>query len=282
MNEFIYDIEQLVCGYGSGEDVLFLPSLKIEAGKTYVVLGKSGFGKSTFLETLALMNNTFREGKVIFRPSSSENGKREYNLSKLWQSNKPQYLAQLRCRYFSFIFQQTNLMPNFTMYENIYVTKLMQGASEKECREVTSKILDRVGLSMVDAKRKVTELSGGQKQRVAFARAIISSFDILFGDEPTGNLDEVNSVELLEILKESIQNKNGYHRTAIIVSHSIPLAIKFADKIMVITKSNEKKPAEILPINFFEKTLDQQSKQWKNSSKTFSESEFEKHLKSIF
>ncbi len=278
----LYKIEDLSCAYNNSHVVLKIPKLEIEAGRTVVVLGKSGSGKSTFLETLALMNNTFMAGSILFSPPSL-NGKPPINLSGIWINYTSDGLAKIRCDHFSFIFQQTNLMPNFTVFENIYVTKMMQGFPESECLASVKELLDRIGMSSVDANRKVTELSGGQRQRVAFARAIVSSFDVLFGDEPTGNLDEMNSLELLHLLKESLRNgKSGVEKTAIIVSHSISLAIEFADAIIVISKNDENEPGEIMENNVFHKLKEKEKTEWSNGAGRFNHNDFEEHLRQLF
>lgn len=278
----LYQINNLVCGYKERDNVLSIPELEIAAGKIVVVLGKSGSGKSTFLETLALMNNTLKEGSVRFTPPSLDQGS-AIDLGQLWKEQDADKLSQIRCRHFSFIFQHTNLMPNFSVFENIFIPCLMQGNTLADCKIRTKKILDRIGLSVVDTTRKVTELSGGQKQRVAFARAIISSFDVLFGDEPTGNLDEVNSVDLLTLLKESIlENNQQYHKTAIIVSHSLSLALKFADSILLITSNEKKNGGDLFIGNCFHKIHKGAAIQWHNHTAQYSENEFEDHLRSLF
>lgn len=278
----LYKIDDLSCAYNNSDVVLKIPKLEIEAGRTVVVLGKSGSGKSTFLETLALMNNTFRTGSILFSPPSL-NGKPPVNLAGKWINSASDGLAKIRCNHFSFIFQQTNLMPNFTVFENIYVTKMMQGFPESECLASARILLDRIGMSSVDANRKVTELSGGQKQRVAFARAIVSSFDVLFGDEPTGNLDEMNSMELLHLLKESLSNgMPGNEKTAIIVSHSISLAIEFADTIIVISKNHENEPGRISEKNIFHKVKEKEETEWSNGAGRFTQNNFEEHLRQLF
>ena len=145
-------------------------------------------------------------------------------------------MAQIRHEYFSFIFQNTNLMPNFTVYENAYLTELIRGISIKEASRKISGLLAELGLEEFSHSRKISEMSGGQKQRIAFIRAVVSTFNVLFGDEPTGNLDDFNSQELLLFLQENIKKNN---RSAIIVSHNIDLSLQFGDVIMVLIKSNQ-------------------------------------------
>ena len=276
----LYKIKGLKCAYGNGDTVLTVPDLFIEAGQILVVLGKSGYGKSTLLETLALMNNTIIEGTVEITPPSLD-GTRKYELANIWETNDKKLQASIRSAHFSFIFQQTNLMPNFTVYENIYITRMIQGYTVEQCRKETAEILDRIGLSGFDVKRNVTELSGGQRQRVAFARAIISSFDVLFGDEPTGNLDEVNSNELLTILVDFIHHSNSTTpKTAIIVTHSIDMAIKFGDSIMVIKK--EQGPGIIESSFIFKKKYSGSEQIWTNGSLSYSKQDYKAYLRKQF
>lgn len=278
----LYHIKELVCGYQDGNKVLEVPDLTINAGQIMVVLGKSGSGKSTLLETLALMNNTILSGQVLFAPPSL-NGSEPYDLGLMWMPSNRELLSQIRCRHFSFIFQQTNLMPNFTVFENIYLTRMLQGHGEEECRKITSEILARIGMAGVDFNRKVTELSGGQRQRVAFARAVVAGFDVLFGDEPTGNLDEVNASEILELLVEYIRNQpTARPRTAIIVSHNISMALKVADAIMLIEKTGEALAGSVYAANCFCRTEKDGSVFWDNKQTMLSEKEITDHIHQIF
>lgn len=278
----IFKIEGLRCGYNHHQEVLSVPFLELEAGKTIVVLGKSGYGKSTFLETLALMNNTIREGKVWFKPRSMI-GSEAFDLGEFWKSENMEKASKLRSDHFSFIFQQTNLMPNFSVYENICIPKMIQGFPENECRKSSEEILERIGLSGIESDRKVTELSGGQRQRVAFARAVISDFDVVFGDEPTGNLDEVNSREIMQLLTDYIhQGKEPKAKTAIIVSHSIELAMAFADIIVMITWNIKEGCGQISQETVFEKEKTNQNIVWSNRKKTFSEVDFFEQLRKEF
>lgn len=126
-------------------------------------------------------------------------------------------------------------MPNFTVYENICLTQMLQGKSKKEAIKNAKILMQQIGLDEIDETKKPYELSGGQAQRVAFVRAITPDFSVLFGDEPTGNLDEKNSWDLMMILKEKVV---GMGKTAIIVTHNLELALGFADQIILITKPN--------------------------------------------
>jgi len=234
----LYQIKKLHCAYKANGTasriILSLDDFVIPKNKMIFILGRSGIGKSTILEALGLMNNTLSEGsEVMFRPTAGES----YNLSEIWRPENKQTLSKVRNNHFSFIFQETNLMPNFTVYENICFTQMLQGETYQNALAKVKKTMKEVGLSTIEEHKKVYELSGGQKQRVAFVRAITPKFSILFGDEPTGNLDESNAGELMSILRTNIL---GNQRTAVIVSHDINLALKFADMIVLISHNNDR------------------------------------------
>ena len=125
-------------------------------------------------------------------------------------------------------------MKNFTAFENIAFTRMLQGFTQFSSFQRTKKVLEDLGLEHVDDKRMAQELSGGQQQRLAFARAILPDFTVLFGDEPTGNLDAENAVKVMEILNKKLIEHEG--ASAIIVSHDMHLAVTFADVIIKIRK----------------------------------------------
>ena len=228
-----FEIENLDCSYDNGKQnpkvVLEIKHLSIPQGKVVFIVGQSGCGKSTILETLGLMNNTIvasEKTKLTFNPTE----KNEVDFCKVWQ-NKNKVLSEIRRNYFSFIFQQTNLMKNFSIEENSLLPKLIKGGSNKY-----EDTLRNIGLEqiLVENKTKPGELSGGQQQRLAFVRAILPDFKVLFGDEPTGNLDPDNAENLIKIIDDEIHADTS--KTAIIVSHSIELAEKYADVIIKIHK----------------------------------------------
>jgi ABC-type lipoprotein export system ATPase subunit len=229
MNSNIFTVKNLRCSYNGTDEVLIVDDLKIKRGKIIILLGISGAGKSTILETLGLMNNTLVNGSsVVFNM-----GGEELDIGSLWDNKDHKTLAEIRRKHFSFIFQNTNLMPNFTAYENISLTQMIDGKTKNEAIENAKKIAKELRLQ-INQKKKAHELSGGEKQRAAFIRAITSEFSVLFGDEPTGNLDEESSNALMGILRKKIDEKNA---TAIIVTHNIDLAIKYADQVIVLKKT---------------------------------------------
>ncbi|GHU79748.1 ABC transporter ATP-binding protein [Bacteroidia bacterium] len=235
-----FEIANLQCSYERNADkpkiVLQVDELTIPKGEVVFIVGQSGCGKSTILETLGLMNNTILSaGKFMIYPEKEI----EMDVTKVWQQ-KNSVLSEIRKKYFSFIFQQTNLMHNFSIWENAVIPQLIKGGTKKY-RET----LEQVGLEQIlnENKQNVDELSGGQQQRLAFVRAFMPNFNIIFGDEPTGNLDPENADNLIKILADEIhipsplgEGAGGEAKTAIIVSHSPELAEKYADRIIKIHK----------------------------------------------
>jgi len=230
-NENVFSVKNLVCSYNGEIDVLKIKDLKINKGIN-VLLGESGSGKSTFLETLGLMNRTLKVNKSIYNELIFRNNGYEIDFAKLIIEDDQDALAKIRRKYFSFIFQDTNLMPNFSAYENISITQMIEGISLDSAINKAREIANDLHLK-INEQKKTFELSGGEKQRAAFIRAISPSFLVLFGDEPTGNLDDKTSKRLMKMLTENIKLNN---RTAIIVSHNIDLAIDFADQVIVLKK----------------------------------------------
>lgn len=235
----LFEIKNLRCSYdksyreGISKVVLEIHHLGIPRGKKLFIVGESGIGKSTILETLGMMNNTIvPDTDVTFNFIDKEG--REIDLKSLWSHKTEQQLSRFRLNNYSFIFQSTNLMRNFTAFENIAFTRMLQGYSKQESFEATRKVLADLGLEHIDESRMAQELSGGQQQRLAFARAIIPDFTVLFGDEPTGNLDGENAVRVMQILSQKLDEQQG--ASAIIVSHDMHLAVTFADVIVKIRK----------------------------------------------
>ena len=135
-------------------------------------------------------------------------------------------------------FQSTNLFPTLSVQDNVILTQLLQGYDRDKSIENSKQIFEKIYPEIIDPNnnilpKKITEISGGQRQRVAFTRAIASDFTVLFADEPTGNLDCGTSEMLMELLISQIKEKR---KTAVVVSHDITLAVKYADKIVLIKK----------------------------------------------
>ena len=236
--EKLFVIENLRCSYdkhyreGQSRVVLEIKHFAIPRGKKIFIVGESGIGKSTILETLGMMNNTIVPGDSTRFVFFDTEGK-ETNLKAMWKKSD-KVLSDFRLKHYSFIFQSTNLMKNFTAFENIAFTRMLQGFTRFSCFQRTKKILEDLGLEHVEPTRMAQELSGGQQQRLAFARAILPDFTVLFGDEPTGNLDAENAIRVMEILDKKLEEHVG--ASAIIVSHDMHLAVTFADVVVKIRK----------------------------------------------
>lgn len=235
--QYLFELHKLRCSYdknyreGISRIVLEIEHLLLPPGRIIFIVGESGIGKSTILETLGLMNNTIVPSPSTYFSFSYED--KEVDLKAMWQRGD-KVLSDFRLQNYSFIFQSTNLMKNFTAFENIAFTRMLQGYSRFNSFRKAKDVLCALGLDHVDEQRMAQELSGGQQQRLSFARAILPNFTVLFGDEPTGNLDSENAARVMTILEEKLKERPG--ASAIIVSHDMNLAITFADIIIKIQK----------------------------------------------
>lgn len=239
--EKLFEIKNMMCSYekditgSANKVVLYINDLVIPRGKRIFIVGESGIGKSTILEVLGMMNNTIvPKNDTVFNFYDTENNKT--NLIDLWKRNKDSELSEFRRKHFNFIFQSTNLMRNFTAYENISITRMLQGYSQYSTFKRAASLLNDLGMGHIQQERKAQELSGGQQQRLSFARAILPDFTVLFGDEPTGNLDSDNAVKVMHILSEKLDGLVG--SSAIIVSHDMHIAATFGDVVIKIRKMN--------------------------------------------
>jgi len=223
----IFDIQHMKCSYRKEalprDIVLEIDSLHIPQGKVVFFVGPSGIGKSTILETLGFMNRTVASVDTFMYAG------RDVRDIWSWQDKD---ISAFRNKEFSFIFQSCNLMQNFTAYENVMATALIQGSTKQEAKGLTNKILKLMDLPAHE-DRPIYQYSGGQQQRLAFARAILPQFKVLFGDEPTGNLDVKSAENLMKVLIDAIKQRQA---SAIIVSHDMHLAVYYADMIVQIQR----------------------------------------------
>lgn len=224
MENIIFKIQNTLCSYNGQKVVLNIRNLIIPSGNIIFFVGPSGIGKSTILETLGMMNDTILSSDVFEYKNNDMRG--------LWHGKYKRQLEELRNNEFSFIFQQNNLMPNFSAQENAMTAALFQGFSSSRATKEVKEVFRILNLPTDD--RPIYEYSGGQQQRIAFARAILPNFSVLFGDEPTGNLDSNSAENLMQIISNVVRQKNA---TAIIVSHDMHLAIKYADMIVQIQRN---------------------------------------------
>jgi len=195
----------------AGEDVSILKGidLVISKGEFIAIMGPSGSGKSTLLNILGCLDTATRG---------------EYFLENINISEKTEdELAELRSLKIGFIFQNFNLISEISALENVL---LPQFYTSNENKSHAMKLLEQVNLSN-RVNHRPNELSGGQKQRVAIARALINNPEIIFADEPTGNLDSKNGKEILEMIKDL--HKSG--KTILMVTHDESIA-ENADRII--------------------------------------------------
>lgn len=285
----LFEIQNLRCSYdkhyheGKSRVVLEIVHFAIPRGKKIFIVGESGIGKSTILETLGMMNNTIVPGDNTRFVFFNAKGKGR-DLKGMWNKSD-KALSGFRLKNYSFIFQSTNLMKNFTAYENIAFTRMLQGYTRYSCFQRTKKILEDLGLEHVEPTRMAQELSGGQQQRLAFARAIIPDFTVLFGDEPTGNLDSENAIRVMEILDKKLQEHEG--ASAIIVSHDMHLAVTFADVVVKIRKCIRPKAHEddediaygVIDDDCIYMPTVESKKEWSNGKESYASLDFETFLR---
>lgn len=190
-------------------------SFEIKKGESVAIIGKSGSGKSTLMHLLAALDKP-NEGEILI------NGQ---NIAKI----KKRDLNKLRNRTFGFVFQQFFMNPKDTVLQNVILPLKIGGVSSRKRKEIALKALEAVELTD-KAKNKASNLSGGQKQRVCVARAIANSPEIIFADEPTGNLDSKTSKKIEDLLF-GLNKDNGI--TLIIVTHDEALAQKCDRQIRI-------------------------------------------------
>ncbi|WP_161895351.1 ABC transporter ATP-binding protein [Gordonia spumicola] len=208
--------DRLTKTYGAGDTVVHAlrgVSIGFGAGEFTAIMGPSGSGKSTLMHCLAGLD-TASDGSVRIG---------DVELSGLGDKE----MTKLRRDRIGFVFQAFNLVPTLTAEENI---TLPQGiAGRKVDQEWFETVVDRLGLRDRLGHRP-SELSGGQQQRVACARALVGRPDIIFGDEPTGNLDSRSSGEVLSILRAATDE---FKQTVVIVTHD-PRAASYADRVVFL------------------------------------------------
>lgn len=218
MSKNLIEAKNLVKVYRDGNTyfkALNNVSFEIEKGESVAIIGKSGSGKSTLMHLLAALDKP-NEGEILI------NGQ---NIAKM----KKRDLNKLRNRTFGFVFQQFFMNPKDTVLQNVILPLKIGGVSSRKRKEIALKALEAVELTD-KAKNKASNLSGGQKQRVCVARAIVNSPEIIFADEPTGNLDSKTSKKIEDLLF-GLNKDNGI--TLIIVTHDEALAQKCDRQIRI-------------------------------------------------
>jgi len=212
--DIIIELKEVFKGYNLGKlkiEVLKNINFKVKKGDFLAIKGPSGSGKTTLLNLIGGLDRPDK-GKILIEGE---------NLDK-FNDNQ---LAEYRALKAGFVFQFFNLMPHLTAIENVFLPKMFLEDIKKEDKERAKKLLLKVGLKERE-NHKPSELSGGEQQRIAIARALINEPKILLLDEPTGNLDSLNTQDIFELLREINQNDKT---TIIIGTHNSEIE-KFAQR----------------------------------------------------
>ena len=207
--ETILEFEDVSYHYLDGSSnvtILYKANYSFQKGKIYAIVGASGSGKTTTIILAGGLDKP-KSGKVFFKGTDTA----KIGLNKYRRNN------------ISIVFQSYNLIHYMNAYENVVNAIEIAGVKIPNKKEYCLKILNDLGLSKEQCLRDIRKLSGGQQQRVAIARAIAKDVDLILADEPTGNLDEKNSREILKAFIELAHNNN---KCVIIVTHSPSLAKK--------------------------------------------------------
>ena len=195
-------------------------SFKFKKGKIYSIIGPSGSGKSTLLNLLSLIDRP-TSGSIVIE-------KKQINFN---DSNKNDIL---RAKKIGIIYQQDNLLADFTALENVYMASLAAGINKELSKTRAQVLLKKVGL-LNRSEHYPSQLSGGEKQRVSIARALINNPQIILADEPTGSLDSKTAKNIFDILKKQINN----NRIIIFATHNRFFANK-SDCLLEIVNGNIK------------------------------------------
>jgi lipoprotein-releasing system ATP-binding protein len=200
--------------YGTVE-VLKGVDVTIEAGEIVSIVGPSGSGKSTLLHILGTLDKPDRGAVNLHHTSVT--------------SLAGEKLAKFRNKHIGFVFQFHHLLPEFSAVENVCIPGWLSGRSKAEVRKRAEELLNLLGLEH-RLQNKPAALSGGEQQRVAVARALINQPDVVFADEPTGNLDTANARELHQLFFDLRQQ---FRQTFLIVTHNEELA-RLSDRTLTM------------------------------------------------
>ena len=221
MNNII-ELKNLSKSFVEKKNVKVLKNInyKFKLGKIYSLMGPSGSGKSTLLNIISLIDRP-SFGLIKFQNNSIDFNKNQEN--DLFRANN-----------IGIIYQQDNLLPDFTALENVYLACLAAGNNKEDAQKKAKNILKKVGISN-RLEHYPNELSGGEKQRVAISRALVNEPKIILADEPTGSLDKKTSNEIFKLLKKQINSK----RLIIFATHNRFLANK-SDCLLEMVDGNIK------------------------------------------
>ena len=221
-SEVLIEFKNIKKIYGKGANETFALNgvdLKIHKGEFVAIMGASGSGKSTSMNIIGCLDKP-SSGEYLFDGVNVEN----LNLNQM---------AILRRNYIGFVFQGFNLLGRTTALENVELPLVYRKVPKEQRNKLAIEALKKVGLESV-IKHTPAELSGGQQQRVAIARAIVTNPLLLLADEPTGNLDSIKSIEVMELLKKLNEELNI---TIIMVTHEEEMAA-YASRVIYFRDGN--------------------------------------------
>ncbi len=210
------EISNVCMTYETGNKALRNVNITIEDGEFVFLMGRSGSGKSTLVKLL-LKEVEPTSGKIVVN---------DMNLGRMPRTYVPKYRRRL-----GVVFQDFRLLKDRNVYENVAFAQRVIGVSTRRIKESVPAMLQMVGLS---AKYKMfpRQLSGGEQQRVAIARALINRPEVLIADEPTGNLDHQNAIEIMKLLEDI--NRMG--TTVVVVTHSQEIVDRMHKRVITMEK----------------------------------------------
>lgn len=203
-DEKILELKNVSYWYDNDNKIIEDLSVNFENGKFYTVIGPSGSGKTTFLSLISGLDKS-KDGEILYKDKS---------IKKIGLTN-------YRNKYVSIIFQGYNLLTYMTALQNVISAISIKGLKLDNKKERALDMLKKVGLTEEQANQKVLTLSGGQQQRVAIARALVSETGIIIADEPTGNLDEKTSSDIIKLFRDIVEEEN---KCLIMVTHNNDIA----------------------------------------------------------
>lgn len=210
------EISNVCKTYETGNKALRNVSITIEDGEFVFIMGRSGSGKSTLMKLL-LKEAEPTSGKIVVN---------DMNLGKMPRRYVPKYRRML-----GVVFQDFRLLKDRNVYENVAFAQRVIGTSTRRIKESVPAMLQMVGLSS-KYKMYPQQLSGGEQQRVAIARALINRPEVLLADEPTGNLDSHNAIEIMKLLEEI--NRMG--TTVVVITHSQEIVDKMHKRVITMER----------------------------------------------
>ncbi len=210
------EISNICKTYDTGNKALRNINITIEDGEFVFIMGRSGSGKSTLLRLL-LKEAEPTSGRIVVN---------DMDLQKMPRRYVPKYRRKL-----GFVFQDFRLLRDRNVFENIAFAQRVIGVSNRQIRDSVPKMIKLVGLS-AKYKSLPQQLSGGEQQRVAIARALINRPEVLLADEPTGNLDHDNAIEIMKLLEQI----NQLGTTVVVITHSKEIVEQMGKRVITIDR----------------------------------------------